>query len=489
MKRGKRIFAICLVLVLLCTGGTGALAAFKDRGSHLDVGMGYYYGTGESGFDIDEADSSFFFADDPLASYYAGLVETYSTDTDRYRYAMDYFQDAWDEGCALGLVGMGLFYEFGLGVLPGYREALEYFQHALDEDCVEANYGMGCLYLNGHGVKQDRKKARGYFEKAVRSEDYGFQNDALIALASMATEDALEGNGDFTKALEYLEQAMDNDYRDAIYQMGWMYEMGYGVKQNTKRALRYYQQAADMGCAYACNALGMAYYNGAGVEKDPEQAAEWFTLGAEYGYGLSMSNLGYMYMNGIGVEEDWDTAMDWYEAAAWSADAEGMFIRARELAATGDIDDAEEALWWFFNAQLRSPGDEDVIAALEEALDNIAEMEELKEEGFTREYLSYIAYGWDRMGEYLWISPELEGELLTEDDLYNLSRTKGQTILRVDTDFTGTIRREGEEIAFTWTPDTLICEDEIIAIRVDGDYLTLSDGTEELLFKRFYAPW
>ena len=135
---------------------------------------------------------------------------------------------------------------------------------------------------------------------------------------------------------------------EAQFQLGQMYALGHGFKQNFNSALEWYEKAAAQGNAKARTALGLLYYYGAGVEQNIDKAGEWFekaaaqdnaiaqrTLGfiaylakdyaqakqwneqaAAQGYAPAMSNIGNLYTAGEGVTQDFTEARRWYEKGA-----------------------------------------------------------------------------------------------------------------------------------------------------------------------------
>lgn len=81
------------------------------------------------------------------------------------------------------------------------------------------------------------------------------------------------------KALKYLTAAYENDDEDASYELGEMYERGWGTKQDYKKALEYYIKATACSKCYharhAMNSISKFYLIGLGVKKDKELAKEW----------------------------------------------------------------------------------------------------------------------------------------------------------------------------------------------------------------------
>ena len=135
---------------------------------------------------------------------------------------------------------------------------------------------------------------------------------------------------------------------EAQFQLGQMYALGHGFKQNFNSALEWYEKAAAQGNAKARTALGLLYFYGVGVEENTEKAGEWFEkaaaqdnpiaqtfLGAiayeakDYAtamqwaeqaaaqnYAPAISSIGLLYERGDGVTQDFVEAKRWYERAA-----------------------------------------------------------------------------------------------------------------------------------------------------------------------------
>ncbi len=69
----------------------------------------------------------------------------------------------------------------------------------------------------------------------------------------------------------------------AQFKLGFMYDSGRGVPQDTAEALKWYRLAAGQGIAYAQTNLGIMYENGRGVAQDYVLAHMWFNLAAAQG--------------------------------------------------------------------------------------------------------------------------------------------------------------------------------------------------------------
>jgi len=74
--------------------------------------------------------------------------------------------------------------------------------------------------------------------------------------------------GDYATAVEEWLPIAEQGNADAQYNLGIMYDNGYGVPQDYAEAVRWYRLAAEQGYAKAQFVLGVMYDNGRGVPQD-----------------------------------------------------------------------------------------------------------------------------------------------------------------------------------------------------------------------------
>ncbi len=144
---------------------------------------------------------------------------------------------------------------------------------------------------------------------------------SLAALSSSAFAGLEEGidaanMGDFETALKEFNYLADMGYGPGIYQLGKMYEGGFGVPKDYRKAAELYQKAIDKNTVDAMFSLAVLYQYGRGVKLDKQMAVTLFSKAAEKGLPAAQFNLGVMYTNGEGVLRDYYTAVDWYQKAA-----------------------------------------------------------------------------------------------------------------------------------------------------------------------------
>lgn len=110
----------------------------------------------------------------------------------------------------------------------------------------------------------------------------------------------------------------DKGDASAQYNMGVLYDQGYGVKQDFAIARQWYLKAAGQHFAKAEHNLGIIYESGKGVKADPSEAAHWFRRAADDGEPAAQNNLAVMYVRGEGVPQDMGAAAYWAAKAAAS---------------------------------------------------------------------------------------------------------------------------------------------------------------------------
>lgn len=131
------------------------------------------------------------------------------------------------------------------------------------------------------------------------------------ALAQDAPSDA-----EAKQIRERTEPLAEQGNASAQYNMGVIYDEGYGVERDYGKALDWYRKAAEQGFAKAEHNLGILYQEGHGTEADPAEAARWFQRAAEDGEPAAQNNLAVMYVRGQGVPQDLGKAAQWAARAA-----------------------------------------------------------------------------------------------------------------------------------------------------------------------------
>jgi len=144
------------------------------------------------------------------------------------------------------------------------------------------------------------------------------------------------GSPDTTQAIEWFRKAAEHGYAPAEYQMGQLYDFGFGVTQNDRDALGWYRKAADHGSTPAQRAVGDFYRRGRALTADPVEAARWYQLAADGDDLRAQYQLGQAYFDGTGVARDYASAYVWFTVAAGQTpliDNRKQLIELRNIAA------------------------------------------------------------------------------------------------------------------------------------------------------------
>jgi TPR repeat protein len=127
------------------------------------------------------------------------------------------------------------------------------------------------------------------------------------------------GANDIAQAVEWLRKAAAQNYAPAEFQVGQLFDFGFGVTQDNGEALTWYRRAAEHGSGAGARAVGDFYAKGRGVPADVVAAARWYRRGADRDDIQAQYKLAQMYFDGTGVTRDYSSAYVWYTLAASQA--------------------------------------------------------------------------------------------------------------------------------------------------------------------------
>jgi len=139
------------------------------------------------------------------------------------------------------------------------------------------------------------------------------------------------------------ESRLPGDPRQRLYMGQKAFNAGrYGEAEHLWRPL------AEAGMGDAQYNLGFLYESGWGVPVDYAQAAQWYHRAARQGHGQAQNNLGRMYLEGLGVARDVEQALRWLRAAAngGNADAARFLAEAYQQGRYGLPQDSDLARYW-----------------------------------------------------------------------------------------------------------------------------------------------
>ena len=114
----------------------------------------------------------------------------------------------------------------GHGIEPNKDFAITWFERSANQGEPKALNALGCIYEEGNGVKVDKPKAVDYFRQgAALGEPH-----AQFKLSQYYIQGHESSNNwvapDCKKALQLLESSANNECREAMRELGQVYEKG-----------------------------------------------------------------------------------------------------------------------------------------------------------------------------------------------------------------------------------------------------------------------
>jgi TPR repeat protein len=121
---------------------------------------------------------------------------------------------------------------------------------------------------------------------------------------------------DYAAARKWYDQAAAVGGVSAILRLALMTELGHGRPANAAAARALYRSAADRGDPSAMIYLAMKYHHGQGVRVDIPEARRWYLKAIEHGNSVAMNYLARTYDEIPGQYRDYAEARRWYEKAS-----------------------------------------------------------------------------------------------------------------------------------------------------------------------------
>ena len=179
-------------------------------------------------------------------------------------------------------------YRLGRGTLASERKVYESYMSAAKKGDAISQYEIAKCYYYGYGTTKNFSRAISWLEKAVE-QDY---LPSIKMLANMC----LNGEGvvrDSERALElfekveFLSDMNDETDSDAFLGMGRCYQ----IEGRNFKAASYFKKAAKANNAEAQYVLGLCYLDGTGVFRNRKKAKFWLELAVRNGYSKAYEKL------------------------------------------------------------------------------------------------------------------------------------------------------------------------------------------------------
>lgn len=261
---------------------------------------------------------------------------------------------------------LGFVYEFGVSVPKNIQQAIDYYQQACEQGGDYGCYNAGYFYQYGVGVPQDNARASQLLEK-INAADIDIKIASKLGHTVYEAKAKAETDAEMrAPILKYVSRylntadaqtrrifsrlglsksdtlhlakrwAQQGDPKVNFY-VGHFYNSGYSsIKDKDVEAMRWFRRAAEGGEPESQNILALAYLKGRwGVDKAPQEAVVWFERAAQQGDKDAIINLAEMYYTGQEINVDYDKALKLFT----EADEKGASRAARYLS------------WIYYNGQ------------------------------------------------------------------------------------------------------------------------------------------
>jgi len=177
-----------------------------------------------------------------------------------------------------------------------FKQAANSLEHA------EAMYEYAMCLLYGEGVEQNIEEGERLIELA--SDKNSVNAKAILGAFYLEGSSTFEKN--FDKALEFLEDAANEEHPEALTNLSYMYKDAIGVPQDLKISFTYMQKAANAGYSYAQYHLSNFYFNAIGTKKDQLKAMQWLDKSLEKDYPLAILTKARLTLQGNVLKKDLD---------------------------------------------------------------------------------------------------------------------------------------------------------------------------------------
>ncbi|PHH68888.1 hypothetical protein CDD80_7165 [Ophiocordyceps camponoti-rufipedis] len=200
-----------------------------------------------------------------------------------------------------------------------YNSAFPLFVLAAKHGHAESAYRTALCYEFGWGCRKDPAKAVQFLRSAASKRHPG----AMTRLGKACLSGDL-GEKRYREGVKWMKlatEAADAQYNAAPYQLGCLYETGYGddVFQDLGYAAELFTQAAELGHPEANFRMGDAYEHGRlNCPRDPALSVHFYTGAAEGGHAAAMMGLCAWYMVGAApiLDKDEEEAYEWARRSA-----------------------------------------------------------------------------------------------------------------------------------------------------------------------------
>ena len=245
-----------------------------------------------------------------------------------YKEAVKWYRKSAEQGNMYAQYNLGDCYYYGQGVGKSFEEAVKWYRKAAEQGYMYAQDSLGYCYKNGQGVGKSFEEAVKWYRKAAEQGNSNAQNNLGICYKNG------QGVGEnLEEAVKWYRKSAEQGNKYAQYNLGFCYEKGQGVDYSLAESLEWYSKSARQGYSparskleekakggdmYAQYELGYLYQFGFGVARDYKEAEKWYRKAVD---------------NALRRSEQWNTynLKNPYISRYWNPYQDFLYKAKREL--------------------------------------------------------------------------------------------------------------------------------------------------------------
>lgn len=202
----------------------------------------------------------------------------------------EYYLKSASMGFGSAQYNLGLAFYNGKGVPKDLAKSEYWWLQAARQNHPVAQYNLGAILWSGQEIQQDQARAMHWFRKAKANGSRDASDFLLTLFAPMYRE----------LSVDSMETTATESERNIplIDQFG-MYKLGLQAieKQEYEQAFGYWEPLAKDGHLNSQYQIGRLYEQGWGVGKDFQTALDWYQRAAQQGQGDAQFRIGMYHMN------------------------------------------------------------------------------------------------------------------------------------------------------------------------------------------------
>ncbi|GBC08000.1 hypothetical protein RclHR1_07850002 [Rhizophagus clarus] len=280
--------------------------------------------------------------------YYDG----YGIDCDN-KLVFDWYKKSVNNGSIIGKLYLGFCYEFGIGILNNEQKSVYWYNEASKNGNTTAKLYLANCYRLGKGVNKDEIKAFKYYETLAEQEisdaqlelgnclyngigtkvnklqaKYWYEKAAIKG--NIIAKCVLKKNYNNKTRIEIENTKKRKLYKLLFFKnlsrLGIYYVGKLLLNSNYEKSFYYLQKTAGNGCKYSLFNLGKCYQLGTGVRKDTRKAFELYKKSAKQEHIGAQFQLTYCYHFGYGTDINKVKAFELVKTIAEKGDNDALYL-------------------------------------------------------------------------------------------------------------------------------------------------------------------